>query len=673
MNKLTNEDILTTVTEFREDCEMGGADLFERMESAERYRNGRQWDPGTEAYRRGKNKFCLTIPLVRSQVNQVVGAQINNPKDVVVVPERSGSATGARVRSRLVKHAMDSEQAVFEQTHWFDSGLTTGVGFIGAFIDRHEDPLHGNLTIEHLNEFECGLDPNCLTYDINSYSQGAKYFIWEPWRDKDWIHERYPKKKTELENQGEGLSPGDPTGFFAWLWNSGKEVITSLSRTFTGHRASNEETLTKYKYKVTHTWWRRPKTCVVMYVGARPETEAMTLIKDADIKAARRLAAARPGEVEVHEVVLNVICHTIRIGQTLLEHIEDDLNGVLRYPIGVYSAYFSKGYRCGMVEDMKGTQDEINWSHSQNLEVIRHLSTYHWKIKEDRTGGKFPAWLRAHADEDNIVIDQSRGGGAVEKSQPKLNTGGLERFAEIAKENLKLISNVRTEDPSFDSKNMSGKAIALKQLNSQTGQASIFQNFDYALNLFGRLIDEIIMANDIYSPDEIRAIVEADDLIDTGLMLEARDEVERQLEQSGIEIPEPPPSLSVNPSPEEVAANHQQAILYDRMTRSLDKLARPIAEDMLLAEIRNIRRGRYTTKVTLSAYAPTMRMIEQAEYAELNKALVESGHPPLSRQRLIQASDVKDKDEILQEDKVIQHQMMQLAAQKNRVGSKGAA
>lgn len=673
MDKLSDEEILQKVTEFREDCEMGNADLFARMVKAEDFRNGKQWDPATEAYRRQKNKFCLTIPLVKSQVNQVVGAQINNPKDVVVVPERSGSATGARVRSRIVKHAMDSEQAIFEITHWFDSGVTTGLGFIGAFIDRHEDPRHGNLTIEHMSEFECGLDPNCLVYDINSHAHGAKYFIWEPWIDKDLIHEKYPKKRVDLENEGYPVSPTDPTGFFGWLWNSGKEIVSSISRTLAGRQTASEDTLEKYKYKVTHTWWRRPKQCVVMYVEGEPETEAMTFVKDADIKAAKRLAKARPDRVGIEKVVVNVICHTVRVGQTLLEHAEDELNGVMKYPIGVYSAHFSKGYRCGLTEDMIGTQEEINWTQSQKLEVIRNFSTYHWKIRKDMSGGKFPEQLRAHGDENNIVIDQSLGGGEVEKSQPRMNTSGLERSAEIAKENLKLISNVRTEDPSFDSKNLSGKAIALKQLNSQTGQASMFMNFDYAYNLFGRLLDEIIMANDIYSPDEIRAIVEEDDLVDTGLMLKARDEVESQLEQAGYEIPEPPPPLSVNPSPEEVAANHQQAILYDRLTRALDKLARPIAEDLLLEEIKNIRKGRYTTKVILSSYAPTMRMIEQAEYRELNQELIASGHPPLSRKRLIEASDVDNKEEILQEDEMIQRQMMQAAAQRNMIGAKGAA
>ena len=175
--KLDDEEVIQKVTEFREHCEMGNADLFARMQKAERFKIGDQWDPYDRNYRQRKRKFCLTINLTKPQIKQVVGSQIQNPKDVVVSPNRSGSGTGARILTKLVKHALDSEQAVFEESQWFESGLSSGMGFIGVFRDYHEDPRHGNLTIERLNEFECGLDPNCVSYDINSYMSGAKYFI----------------------------------------------------------------------------------------------------------------------------------------------------------------------------------------------------------------------------------------------------------------------------------------------------------------------------------------------------------------------------------------------------------------------------------------------------------------------------------------------------------------
>ena len=659
MERLTTEEIVETCKDFRDDCEMGNADLFARMIVAEEYKIGKQWPHDVKAYRESNNKFCLTIPLVKPTIKQVVGSQIQNPKDVTIVPEcGSGSDTGARVRTRQVKHAMDSEHAVFETTQWFEAGLTSGVGFIGAFIDRHEDPLHGNLVIERLNEFECGLDPNCSAYDINSYTHGAKYFIWEPWVDKNLVEEQYPKHRQELVSAGGGMSITYKSGFLSWLIGSLRDAAASI----TGHQSSAADSTSKYKYKVTHTWWRRPKTCVVLYVEGEPEYDALTLVKDKDIRDAKKMAKQHPDKLTVKDVVVNVMCHTIRVGDLLLDHIEDELNGVMKYPIGVYSPYFDNGYRAGMVEDMIGTQDEINWGHSQNLQIIKHLSTYHWLIGKD-TDGTFMEWLEANADQDNLIIDESRGDGKVEKEQSKPYLSGLDRFVEIAKENLKLITNVRTEDPAFDSKNMSGKAIALKQINSQTGQAAIFQNFDYSLNIFGQLIDEIIVANEIYSPDEIRAIVEDDDLIDATLMSEARTQVMSILEQGGIEMPQlqmMQPAVEGQSSPE--------AGFFDRLNAAIDQIARPFAEEMLLEEIHNLRKGRYTTKVALSPYATTMRMAEYGEGMELNKALIESGHPPLSRKRLISLSDIKDKEEILQEDEAMQHQMMQMAAQE-----KGAA
>ncbi len=657
--KLTDEETIMKMREFRDDAEMGNADLFTRMTKAERFKIGDQWEPSDRQYRKRKGKFCLTIPLVKPTIKQVVGSQINNPKEVTVVPERSGSSTAARVRTRLVKHAMDSEHSVFEMTSWFESGLSSGIGFVAAIIDRHEDPLNGNLTIEKLNEFECGLDPNCVTYDINSYTHGAKYFIWEPWVDKDLIHEQYPKKKEMLEASGEGMSLRDKTGLWGWLWGSVKGVAESI----TGYRPSMEDNLTKYKYKVNHTWWRRPKTGVVLYIEGESELNAMTFVRDKDIQAVRKLEKKRPKEVTVKDVVVNVMYHTIRVGDTMLENIEDELNGVMRYPIGVFSAYFDNGYRAGMAEDMIGTQEEINWGHSQNLQIVKHLSTYHWKVRSDKSG-KFTEWLEQNADEDNLVIDESKGGGSVEKSQSKPYLSGLDRFVELAKQNLKLITNVRTEDAAFDNKNMSGKAIGLKMMSSQTGQAAVFQNFDYSVNLFGALIDEIINANGVYSPDEIRAIVEDDDLIDSKMMTEARQAVMEILSQSGVELPEPQPLQGQQDDPASLQAQAEQHFQFQKLTQAVDELARPIAEDMLMEEIGNLRKGRYTTKIALSPYSLTARMAEYGEVKALNEELIASQHPPLSRKRLIQSSDIKGVEEILEEDKALQEQLVQAVAEK---------
>ena len=108
--------------------------------------------------------------------------------------------------------------------------------------------------------------------------------------------------------------------------------------------------------------------------------------------------------------------HTIRVGDVLLDHIEDEFNGVTKFPIGVFSAYFDNGYRAGMVEDMLGTQEEINWGHSQNLQVIKHLSTFHWKIKRDEDN-TFAKWLETHSDDVYLINDESKGGVSLEKAQ----------------------------------------------------------------------------------------------------------------------------------------------------------------------------------------------------------------------------------------------------------------
>jgi len=75
----------------------------------------------------------------------------------------------------------------------------------------------------------------------------------------------------------------------------------------------------------------------------------------------------------------------------------------------------------------------------------------------------------------------------------------------------------------------------------------------------------------------------------------------------------------------------------------------PIAEQMLIDDIRNIKRGKYNTKVSLSPAAETARIARYFELMETNKMLIEAGQLPIGRKFLLEASSIANKDEIIAE------------------------
>jgi len=626
---------------------MGNTDLFERMERGKRFTYRDQWDPAVRAYNTRKRKITLSVPLIKPIIKQIVGMQLQNPKDLKVESNRDGSETGSKILSKLAKHATDTCHGRFQRTQWFEAGLAGGVSYILASIDKNNDPKNGNLDIQKLDEAECGIDPDCNVYDINNFYSGAKCFVWEPWVDKELVKAQYPKKANDLEDFGNTSVSNDVTGFWSMLWGGFKSVISTIS----GDRILHSERLYENKYHLSHTWWRQAKECIMLYDERKGDLDAITLIKDKDIKTAKGLAKAHPETFSVWPVIKQVMNHTIRHEDLLLENIEDEFDGIDMFPFGVFSPYFDNGWRGGMAEDLTGTQEEINFFHSMKANILKKLPNSGWFVKKDPTGAA-REWLEEHGSEDGVVIDMSMGGGEISKITETPYPAGSERTEEQSIKNLHLISGVRTEDSSYDKSNLSGKALIAKQQSSQICNSPILQNFDYSQAIFNNLIVEIIRRKKIYSLDEILEIVDSDKMIDGKLMDEARQTVTQELEQRGIKLPEHP--AEINPEAMQLDQSYAQNYLADlelmkKTNEIIDQLARPIAMDLLYKEISNLTKGRYNTVVTMSPYSPTMKMVEMSEALEISEILQKTGQPPLPFQRIIRASDISDKEEIIRE------------------------
>jgi len=354
-------------------------------------------------------------------------------------------------------------------------------------------------------------------------------------------------------------------------------------------------------------------------------------------------------------LMLPVMNKTRMVGEVLLSHEEDIFNGVALFPVVRYAPYYSAGYEYGIVENIIGTQEQINWSWSMELNLIKQLANTGWRIARG-AGSKIKAFLRDHGSEDGVIIDESEGGGKVEKLEPNQFPVGYDIITDKGARNMQIIANVRTENPEFDQKNMSGRAIALKQNASFTGSAPIFATWDKTLEIFALTLSSVLDRNPIYSEAEIRLILDETDLIDSELLSRAKAQIAQMLQARGIQIPQQPPAMPVP----EVLAQMQPNMRFDEdedfqveqqafqeMQQQIEQMARPLAIEMLMTDLRKSHIGKYGTKVSLAPHAQTFRMAQSAEAMELHKTLMESGMPGLSRAKLINMSDLSEKEELI--------------------------
>jgi len=95
-----------------------------------------------------------------------------------------------------------------------------------------------------------------------------------------------------------------------------------------------------------------------------------------------------------------------------------------------------------------------------------------------------------------------------------------------------------------------------------------------------------------------------------------------------------------------IAGFQEEMQLYQQVMAQVAQMARGIAEGMLIDSIHSMKAGKYSTKVTCSPMAPTMRVIKAAEAFELHKVLREAGDVGLNPDDLIDATDVADKEKL---------------------------
>jgi len=686
----TDDEILRKVVEMRADGVGGSANFFDRMRKAEDFVIGEQWDPAVKEAARRDGKFTLTIPIVKPQIKQLAGAEIQNPQDFIIENTRNGAAAVAEILTALTKQAADSERIRYEKSQMFESGLSSGQGVIGVFIDKTDDPKHANLRIEKLNEHNTMVDPNCTTYNPNKLTGGAKYEIWEEWVDKEFVEAEYPNKKADLEGRGSQsfleVTAGNIRGIIDWL--SGRRSTRETSA-FGARERQDITVLRKHRYLKSHTWWRKPKTCLHWYDKRESELESLFLCKDRDISLARKATKAfeeaarvskekaielarlankdlRDPEVmaaiedagtpifSIEEVTSYVMHHTIRVGDTFLEDRVDELNGVQMYPLNFYWPYWLNGYKSGVSEDLIGTQEETNWTHSMSLNLIKKLANKSFKIREDPTG-IFAQWLAAHAGDNNLVVDESRGGGKVEEIvENPFPAQMFEMFSQQALENARTITGIRTEMPEKDTKALSGRAIFLKKQTEVQGSMSLMNNWFYTLAIFGDLIVDIIRKNDIFSEDEIREIVDKDSLFDETILDQAKGIIISQVQQQGGQIPQQPPppnpirvrNASIEMQAQMLDAFKEDMQLYQQFVGQVEQAAKPIAEEILISLIHSMKSGKYSTKVITSPMSETMRAIKALETFELQKLLIESADVGLDGEDLIDVTDVPNKEKL---------------------------
>ena len=650
-------ELMAQLSEWRGVAESGCKDALESMRKCEDFNNGDQWDSALKADLEDQGKHVATIPLIRPQVNQLVGNVVSNPKDIHVTNTHGGAKSIADLKTVELKHAMESNDGLNLMAHWFHRGVITGRGYLCWMMDYSQDPIHGDLRIRLLPEMDCRWDPTAKSYDFNGTCGGgdaAGFFFFDEWVSQEWAEKRWKEATDRFSLTGGSM------GTFGRVYDKVTQFLYDVIGKG-GERFSSRSTITEADYSATryrlqHCWWMEYVDCWYWYDDRRSETEPVIVWRKQDIRRAKRATERSPEVFGMIRSTVRVMHHTLSIGDQFLEDWVDEFDmakaNLSAYPVVPYYPSHTWGRTAGVVEDMIGPQESLNWFRSYVINHLKLLPNSGWIIGQDIDG--YSEVLKAQTGQAAQVIDRSKAGGYIEKVMPTPFPAGMDVISDKAKLEIREVSNVRTEAPEQDTAEMSGRAILAKQANAHTGVAPSLANFDWSMKIFGKVGVDIITCSQVYSDDEIKSMVEESRLLDDEMLHEARSLVCMTLE---LPFPEEPPL----PNPElvqQTSSQSRQALegmyaserqAYDVLMAQIDAQAKPLAIQALIDASHNPIAGKYTCTVSLSPYSVSARLSQMASLLETNELLVKGGYLPLPERDIIEASDLPHKQRLLQE------------------------
>lgn len=480
----------------REDVSDSKEWLMRAKESFRFYTAIRQWHQADLDKLTDENRPHVTIPLIQSIVNTVVGYQIDNEQQFKLYPRRGGSAAVAALGTELLKHTVDDCFGIDHFTEVFQDGCVGGVGVIE--IQDRNDNVNRELLIRKKSPFNIIFDQSAIDYDFDE--KGRRVFE-ELWLTKEEIQLGFHKSAKDL------VQATDSPRF---------DEERTFTEDYTGSAGVRER---KGLYLVNKSYWRRWEKQVYL---VDLETWSKRLLHGPKIiqlaKNAMEIHSRQSAEMGIAPRLKIIeragwkLYKTWFVGEMELLHEEDPWGGISDFPIKPYYPYWADGYAFGIIDGNKDVQRYLNKMFSKELEPNSG-----WEV-ERSSDEVAMADLRRNGGKSNFIFrkDKFGGGKRTEPNKPffdsELVVQRLERF-------MNLISGV---DPTLRGVRQggkeSGKALDKRISAGIMVSKIVHKNFNRTLRKVGKFLWDATRQRDengqskYYSDEEIEAIVQESSL-----------------------------------------------------------------------------------------------------------------------------------------------------------------
>lgn len=436
----------------------GHDDYIRLADRCGRFWYGAQWEEEVVNKLRAQRRPYLTMNMILTTTDTVLGSQINNRNETRFRPRYGKDAEAtADALNKVYKHISQGNNLTWLRSDVFEDGLITGRGFYEVRLD-FSDNLYGEVRISRLDPKNVMIDADATEYDPDTWND----VVISRWLTPDDIEMLYGKEKaSELRGKAAAYD------------STGVDIVDDLrdrvSSAYEMQGKVPDDSVNQAKYvRVLDRQYRqltmRRFFANLSFGDLRPVPD------DWDDARVAEYLAANPS-VAVLEKQATRIRWTVVACNTVLY---DEWSPYEHFTVVPYFPHFRNGRTSGMVEQLISVQELLNKSVSQELHIVNTTANSGWKVKKGALQNMTELELEARGAETGLVavLDDINN---MDKIQPNQIPSGIDRLAMKAEQFMKTlgVSDYMRGDARAD---VSARALEANQTQGQNALARMLDN-----------------------------------------------------------------------------------------------------------------------------------------------------------------------------------------------------
>lgn len=387
--------------------EGGHENYLREHETAKRYYASKQWDPADERERTIEGRLSFTIPEVFRTINAVRGEMDQLSSDVRFEPT-NGDPETARILNRLSEHVDRENKMYIHDNRVQLDGLLGGRGFYRQRI-KFDDNMQGTIEQFRMRPENVILDHNITSPDPETWD---RVFTTEVVSVND-LQNMFGVKASDI-----GVMP-----YADWIDIEDRTLAQSLgfNTSFHGDLARDDfkqhrlisQQYKEYKYK--DCFVDKATGDISEIPENWPREKVQFALDNFNLGVIRKKVKTLRWRVTCNNLVL---------------HDED--SPYKHFDIVPYFPFFVDGYTLSLFTVIKGPQDLLNYTVSEETLILAATAHAGWKIKHGSLRNMTARELEKKGSKTGVVLELDSVDDA-ERITPGQPATGFERFGDRAR------------------------------------------------------------------------------------------------------------------------------------------------------------------------------------------------------------------------------------------------